>query len=205
MTKHYQSPPNWPPPPSPQWQPPPKWKPDPAWSAPPKDWAFWVDDTGQPTAPPPNTYPGSALTRKQIAAGCGGLTLLTLLLLGSCGAILASGDEEPTAVTVTPTTTVTPTKTLTPTVAVTPTVTAPQPTKTAAARTRTVTPTVTVNPPPPPEPEPEPKPQEDEGGESVYYDNCDAVRAAGADPIRRGDPGYDSHLDRDGDGVGCEN
>ncbi|WP_457810783.1 excalibur calcium-binding domain-containing protein [Streptomyces microflavus] len=22
--------------------------------------------------------------------------------------------------------------------------------------------------------------------------------------MRRGDPGYDSHLDRDGDGVGCE-
>ncbi|MBW6439075.1 excalibur calcium-binding domain-containing protein [Actinoplanes hulinensis] len=31
-----------------------------------------------------------------------------------------------------------------------------------------------------------------------------AVRAAGADPIRRGDPGYGRHLDRDGDGVGCE-
>ena len=38
----------------------------------------------------------------------------------------------------------------------------------------------------------------------VYYENCDAVRAAGAAPIRRGDPGYASHLDRDGDGVGCE-
>lgn len=38
----------------------------------------------------------------------------------------------------------------------------------------------------------------------VYYENCDAVRAAGADPISRGEPGYASHLDRDGDGVGCE-
>jgi hypothetical protein len=39
------------------------------------------------------------------------------------------------------------------------------------------------------------------GGE---YPNCAAARAAGAAPVRRGDPGYGSHLDRDGDGVGCE-
>jgi hypothetical protein len=39
---------------------------------------------------------------------------------------------------------------------------------------------------------------------SVYYKNCTAVRNAGADPIRRADPGYGRHLDRDGDGVGCE-
>ena len=38
----------------------------------------------------------------------------------------------------------------------------------------------------------------------VSYANCTAVRAAGAAPIRRGDPGYARHLDRDGDGVGCE-
>jgi hypothetical protein len=41
-------------------------------------------------------------------------------------------------------------------------------------------------------------------GTSTYYENCTAVRAAGADPIRAGDPGYARHLDRDGDGVGCE-
>ncbi|WP_312859165.1 excalibur calcium-binding domain-containing protein [Pseudonocardia xinjiangensis] len=29
------------------------------------------------------------------------------------------------------------------------------------------------------------------------------VRAAGAAPIRRGDPGYRAALDRDGDGEGC--
>jgi hypothetical protein len=38
----------------------------------------------------------------------------------------------------------------------------------------------------------------------VTYENCAAVRAAGADPIRLGDPGYSAHLDRDGDGVACE-
>lgn len=42
------------------------------------------------------------------------------------------------------------------------------------------------------------------GSGSVYYANCSAARAAGAAPVYRGDPGYGSHLDRDGDGVGCE-
>ncbi|HEX2896150.1 MAG TPA: excalibur calcium-binding domain-containing protein [Marmoricola sp.] len=41
-------------------------------------------------------------------------------------------------------------------------------------------------------------------GGSVYYANCDAVRAAGKAPIHVGDPGYSRRLDRDGDGVGCE-
>ena len=42
------------------------------------------------------------------------------------------------------------------------------------------------------------------GGDDVSYPNCTAVRAAGAAPIRRGDPGYNGRLDRDGDGVACE-
>ena len=39
------------------------------------------------------------------------------------------------------------------------------------------------------------------GGE---FANCTQARAAGAAPLRAGDPGYGRHLDRDGDGVGCE-
>lgn len=39
---------------------------------------------------------------------------------------------------------------------------------------------------------------------SIYYENCSAVEAAGAAPIYRGQPGYGTHLDRDGDGVACE-
>jgi hypothetical protein len=39
---------------------------------------------------------------------------------------------------------------------------------------------------------------------AAHYGNCDAARAAGAAPVYRGDPGYGSHLDRDGDGVACE-
>jgi hypothetical protein len=40
---------------------------------------------------------------------------------------------------------------------------------------------------------------------AVYYKNCDAVKAAGAAPLYRGEPGYRAGLDRDGDGVACEN
>ncbi|KSU81119.1 Excalibur calcium-binding domain-containing protein [Fictibacillus enclensis] len=39
---------------------------------------------------------------------------------------------------------------------------------------------------------------------SVFYKNCSAARAAGAAPIHRGEPGYAKHLDRDGDGIGCD-
>jgi endonuclease YncB( thermonuclease family) len=38
----------------------------------------------------------------------------------------------------------------------------------------------------------------------VYYENCDAARAAGAAPIYAGEPGYREGLDRDGDGIACE-
>jgi endonuclease YncB( thermonuclease family) len=54
-------------------------------------------------------------------------------------------------------------------------------------------------PPPPPPPAPREEPSS-----STYYKNCTAARAAGAAPVHRGDPGYGSHLDRDGDGTGCE-
>jgi hypothetical protein len=38
----------------------------------------------------------------------------------------------------------------------------------------------------------------------TVYADCDAVRAAGAAPIRRGEPGWSDAFDGDGDGVGCE-
>jgi hypothetical protein len=65
--------------------------------------------------------------------------------------------------------------------------------------------TKTTPKPAPPKPAPPvaaqpPKP----AAPAAYYKNCDAARAAGAAPVRRGQPGYGSHLDRDGDGVGCE-
>jgi hypothetical protein len=39
---------------------------------------------------------------------------------------------------------------------------------------------------------------------SVSYANCTEARQAGASNIRRGQPGYASHLDRDNDGLACE-
>lgn len=38
----------------------------------------------------------------------------------------------------------------------------------------------------------------------VTYENCAAVWASLGHPIHRGDPGYNSDLDTDGDGIGCE-
>jgi excalibur domain protein len=40
--------------------------------------------------------------------------------------------------------------------------------------------------------------------ESVYYSSCKEAKKAGAAPLRVGDPGYRSGLDRDGDGIACE-
>ncbi|WP_010534288.1 GmrSD restriction endonuclease domain-containing protein [Brachybacterium squillarum] len=90
-----------------------------------------------------------------------------------------------------------------------PTTEEPEPT-TEEPEPTTEEPEPTTEEPEPTTQEPEPSTEapaeeesEDDGG-SVYYENCDAVRAAGADPIMAGDPGYSRKLDRDGDGIGCE-
>jgi len=41
------------------------------------------------------------------------------------------------------------------------------------------------------------------GTTTVDYASCGEVRAAGKAPLHRGDPGYSTKLDRDGDGVAC--
>lgn len=48
------------------------------------------------------------------------------------------------------------------------------------------------------------KPRKTPDKAGTYYPNCDAARRAGAAPVYRGDPGYGTHLDRDGDGIACE-
>lgn len=65
------------------------------------------------------------------------------------------------------------------------------------------TPSPTPTPKPTPTVAPTPKATKP-AAPSVYYENCDAARAAGTAPVRRGDPGYAAHLDRDNDGIGCE-
>lgn len=59
-------------------------------------------------------------------------------------------------------------------------------------------------PPAPPAPDDPPAEEAEPEGDGPPYQNCDAVRAAGAAPIREGDPGFESKFDGDGDGVGCE-
>lgn len=48
----------------------------------------------------------------------------------------------------------------------------------------------------------EPKPSS--RNEVLFYAKCAEVRAAGKAPLHRGDPGYRSGLDGDGDGIACE-
>lgn len=123
---------------------------------------------------------------KTIAAA---VVVAVLVLAGSCG---GGAQAEPPRALAAPV--AAPSATPVPTFAPTPTPTpTPRP-----------TPRPTTQPIPLADPDPDPdvvaprKPSS-----SVYYKNCAAVRDAGAAPIRRGDPGYRSALDRDGDGEGC--
>ena len=47
LVHKFNSPPDWPEPPSAGWRPPVGWQPDPAWPAAPKGWRFWlISDDG---------------------------------------------------------------------------------------------------------------------------------------------------------------
>ncbi|MCU6794868.1 thermonuclease family protein [Paenibacillus sp. WQ 127069] len=48
------------------------------------------------------------------------------------------------------------------------------------------------------------KPKETSAASNIHYNNCTEVKKAGKAPLHRGDPGYSSKLDRDGDGIVCE-
>jgi competence protein ComEC len=60
-----------------------------------------------------------------------------------------------------------------------------------------------VRPPPLPT-TPQPRPVTPVPMPEVFYPNCAAARAAGVTPLLRGQPGYRSGLDGDGDGRVCE-
>ena len=63
-------------------------------------------------------------------------------------------------------------------------------------------------PPAPPKVNPQGTPQrpfvQSNRSSGVYYRNCAAAWAAGAAPIYRGQPGYRTEMDGDGDGIACE-
>ncbi|WP_018686997.1 excalibur calcium-binding domain-containing protein [Actinokineospora enzanensis] len=82
----------------------------------------------------------------------------------------------------------------------------PQPTTTPRPTTTAAT---TAPAPPPVEPDVPTPDLPDPGTDvpppaEVYYKNCAAAKAAGAAPIHRGQPGYRSQLDGDGDGTACD-
>ncbi|MEJ3653696.1 excalibur calcium-binding domain-containing protein [Actinomycetes bacterium KLBMP 9759] len=97
---------------------------------------------------------------------------------------------------------------------------APAPVTTSAAPTTKASPTPSPSPSPQPRPQPQPQPdpkpkpdpqpvakapeREDDEPAAAFYKNCDAVKAAGRAPLRAGEPGYSTKLDRDRDGVACE-
>ncbi|GAA0312125.1 hypothetical protein GCM10010302_58720 [Streptomyces polychromogenes] len=84
----------------------------------------------------------------------------------------------------------------------TPTATAGAPSKPAGIPSRPAPAAEPSNAPAYPAPD---KPQErTQEPSAVYYKNCDAAKAAGAAPIRRGQPGYRDALDRDKDGIACD-
>ncbi|MET7455387.1 excalibur calcium-binding domain-containing protein [Streptomyces sp. NPDC005574] len=106
-------------------------------------------------------------------------------------------DAKPAAAAPRPTVTVTATTTKTAAPEPAATVTATRTVK--ATRTVRATRTVTAEPA-----EDSGADDSGSGGGDVYYANCTEARAAGAAPIRRGEPGYASHLDRDNDGIACD-
>ncbi|PRX92337.1 excalibur calcium-binding domain-containing protein [Allonocardiopsis opalescens] len=149
-----------------------------------------------PPFAPGNRPPASdTRTARQVVLGCAVAALGAAWLVSCAGWVAAAGGSEAAGpaprATVTATATATATATRTREVEVT------------VTETRTVTERAEAQPAPEAEPEPDPAPAE-EPAAPAYFANCDAARAAGAAPVRAGDPGYGPHLDRDGDGVVCE-
>lgn len=114
-------------------------------------------------------------------------------------ATVTSSATQTITVTASTTTTTAPSSTTT-TAATTTTTTAPPPNPVVTeTNTRTPVPTAAA----PRTPTTTVAPEAPSGG-STSYPNCTAAKAAGAAPIYKGQPGYRSGLDRDGDGIACD-
>jgi hypothetical protein len=130
--------------------------------------------------------------RSALKAAVSGLAVIAIV--GGCG---SSGDTDVKSTGSTKSAPVAITATVVPTVTVTPTVT-----KTATSKPTVTTVKPTVQPTTTRATQ---APRSTTSSSSAYYKNCTAARDAGAAPLRRGDPGYSTDLDRDDDGVACEN
>ena len=161
------------------------------------------------------------------------LAALSIGILAGCGApevktevppaadvSWQTSSTAPTTTTAAPTSTTSATPTPTPTPTIEPAVVrVPSPPKVVVPQPLVAAPRTTVRPAPTatipqkaaaapkkttttkaPKPQ-APKPQPVVG---ARYANCTEVKAAGAAPIRPGDPGFQAKFDRDNDGIGCE-
>lgn len=222
----FNPPPNWPRPPHDNWTPPPGWQPDPAWGPPPSGWQLYEVDSSEVT--PSAAMDKATPSRARKAIGCGCLSLVGLVAIGSCSALVngtsttaATAPPQTVTATVTATATATATETVirTATATVTATATAtitasptslPQVTRTVSVPGPTVTVTKVAAVPgaasadggSAPSDEPSALGLLDSHG--PYYANCTDARDAGAAPMQVGDPGYRLPLDRDRDGIACE-
>ncbi|MGF4045414.1 excalibur calcium-binding domain-containing protein [Paenarthrobacter nitroguajacolicus] len=121
------------------------------------------------------------------------------------GSTVKLGVKHLTDETATPTPTPTPTQAVVPLVApAAPVVEAPPVVVAPAAPPVVEAPPVVVAPVAPPVVEAPPVVAPPAPPAAVSYPNCTAVRNAGAAPIHSSQPGYGRHLDRDGDGWGCD-
>ena len=116
----------------------------------------------------------------------------------------AQGSDIPTTQTITLTVTKSEIAALVPTPTETPSNASDEPSPDPEPTTEEPEPTPEVpteepaEEPAAPAPAPEPTPAR------VHFSSCKQAREAGAAPLYRGDPGYNSKLDRDNDGVACE-
>lgn len=141
----------------------------------------------------------SRLHRHALIATAAAVSIVTFGVLSGCASASEPAAEPAPTVTVTTTATL-PVETVMVTVTAAPEIVVP-------AEEVNVPEAAPVVPEPVPEPAPEPVPLAAvpvEPPSNVYYKNCTAARDAGAAPVYAGEPGYGPHLDRDGDGVGCE-
>lgn len=224
MAYRFNCPPGWPEPPN-GWTPPVGWTPDAAWPAAPEDWNFWTTEESEgprsagTVLPPAMTAENDrGFLHRKTTTSYGRAAVVTAGALMFGVAVGAGGANSSGAGTMTPAASGKPSDsaslTAEPTVTVTsapspvPTVTvtsAPPPVPTVTLTAEPVpAPTVTVTKTPRASPAPFVAPVPQETGSTVDYENCSAARAAGAAPLRRGEPGYRSGLDRDNDGVACE-
>ena len=209
--RQFNTPPEWPDPPTARWRPPRRWRPNESWPPAPAKWSFWVDERGRPVRGPFGRYGGPSIVK---------LAAITVIPLALIGALLfykpfSSGDTVTSATGPEPTT-------------IRSTSVAPATEPTALRRTEkptrqiertpTSAPSATPERTPvveptadPTEPPTAPEPSATASStpstsvvSAVYYRDCAEVRAAGKAPLHRGDPGYSRDLDRNGDGIACD-